>query len=62
MQHPLECNTFQIHTSLSLDTHKMVNEQDMEKALAELESSKKPNYTVTAKKYKLVLSTLIRHT
>ena len=60
MQHPLECNTFQIHTSLSLDTHKMVNEQDMEKALAELESSEEPNYTATAKKYKLVPSTLIR--
>ena len=38
----------------------MVNEQDMEKALAELESSEEPNYTATAKKYHLVPSTLIR--
>ena len=45
---------------LSLNTYKMVNEQDMEKALAELESSEEPNYTATAKKYHLVPSTLIR--
>ena len=38
----------------------MVNEEDMQKALAEIESSLDPNYTAIAKKYKLTPSTLIR--
>ena len=48
------------HTSLSLNTDKMVNEEDMKKALAEIESSKDPNYTTIAKKHGLTPSTLIR--
>jgi Tc5 transposase DNA-binding domain len=48
------------HTSPSLNTHKMVNEQDMQKALAEIESSLKPNYTVIARKHGLTPSTVIR--
>jgi hypothetical protein len=38
----------------------MVNEDDMKKALAEIESSSKPNYTEIAQKHSLVLSTLLR--
>jgi len=38
----------------------MVNEDDMKKALAEIESSSKPNYTEIAQKHGLVLSTLLR--
>ena len=38
----------------------MVNEDDMRKALAEIESSSDPNYTAIAKKHGLVPSTLIR--
>ena len=48
------------HTSPSLNTHKIVNEDDMKKALAEIESSLEPNCTQIAEKYSLVLSTLIR--
>jgi len=60
MQRPLICNTNFRHTSLSLIPHKMVNEQDIQKALAEIESSLDPNYTAIAKKYGLTLSTLIQ--
>jgi hypothetical protein len=38
----------------------MVNEEDMRQALAEIETSKDPNYTTIAKKHKLMPSTLIR--
>jgi hypothetical protein len=38
----------------------MVNEEDMQKALAEIESSLKPNYTAIAIKHHLTPSTLIR--
>jgi hypothetical protein len=37
----------------------MVNEEDMRQALAEIETSKDPNYTIIAKKYKLTPLTLI---
>jgi hypothetical protein len=38
----------------------MVNEEDMKQALAEIESSKDPNYRAIAKKYKLTHTTLLR--
>ena len=38
----------------------MVNEQDIQKALAEIESSLDPNYTAIAKKWGLTPSTVIR--
>jgi hypothetical protein len=53
-------HTLQIHHSLSLNNNKMVNEQDMQKALAEIESSLAPNITEIAKKYKLDRTTLSR--
>jgi hypothetical protein len=53
-------HTLQIHHSLSLNNNKMVNEQDMQKALAEIESSLTPNITEIAKKYKLDRTTLSR--
>ena len=49
------------YTSLSLIAHKMVNEEDIKKALAEIEASKDPNYTAITKKYKLTPSTILRH-
>jgi hypothetical protein len=48
------------HDSLSLNNDKMVNEQDIQKALAEIESSLAPNITEIAKKYNLDRSTLSR--
>jgi hypothetical protein len=47
---------------LSLNTHKMVNEEDMQKALAEIESSEAPDYAAIARKYGLTRSTLSRRT
>ena len=38
----------------------MVNEQDMQQALAKIETSEAPNYAAIARKYKLTLSTLTR--
>jgi hypothetical protein len=38
----------------------MVNEEDIKQALAEIESSKDPNYRAIAKKYKLTYTTLLR--
>jgi hypothetical protein len=38
----------------------MVNEEDIKQALAEIESSKDPNYRAIAKKYKLTHTTLLR--
>jgi hypothetical protein len=51
---------YNFHTSLSLNTHKMVNKEDIKQALAEIESSKDPNYYAIAKKYKLTYTTLLR--
>jgi hypothetical protein len=39
----------------------MVNEDDMKKALAEIESSEAPDYAAIARKYSLTRSTLSRH-
>jgi hypothetical protein len=47
-------------TSLSLNTHKMVNEEDIKAALAEIEMSKDPNYREIARNYKLTYTTLLR--
>jgi hypothetical protein len=49
-----------INHPLSLNTHKMVNEDDMKKALAEIESSEAPDYTIIARKYGLMRSILSR--
>jgi hypothetical protein len=38
----------------------MVNEDDIKKALAEIESSKAPDYAIIARKYSLTRSTLSR--
>jgi len=51
---------FPLNHPLSLNTHKMVNEDDMKKALAEIESSEAPDYTTIARKYSLTRSTLSR--
>jgi hypothetical protein len=49
-----------INYSLSLNTHKMVNEDDIKKALAEIESFKALDYATIARKHKLTRSTLSR--
>jgi hypothetical protein len=51
-----------INHPLSLNTYKMVNEDDIKKALAEIESSKAPDYTIIARKYGLMQSMLSRRT
>ena len=51
-----------INHPLSLNTYKMVNEDDMKKALAEIESSKAPDYAIIARKYELTRSILSRRT
>ena len=48
------------HHSPTSNTHKMAHEDRMRKALAELESYLKPNYSAIARKYDLVRSTLTR--
>jgi hypothetical protein len=60
VHHPLKCNTINFHTSLSLNNHKMVNEEDIKAALAEIESFKDPNYCEIACNYKLTYITLIK--
>jgi hypothetical protein len=62
---PLKCTPrlnahFPINHPLSLNTYKMVNEDNIKKALAETESSKASNYTIIARKYSLMRSTLSR--
>jgi hypothetical protein len=46
---------------LSLNTHKIVNEEDIRKALAEIESSKALDYAAIAREYRLMQSTLSRY-
>jgi hypothetical protein len=53
-------HAFSTHASLSLNTDKMVNAQDIEQALAECDISEAPNYAVIAKKYNLDRTTLSR--
>ena len=48
------------HLLLSSTTDQMVNEQDIQEALADLRTQEKPNFTDTAKKYNIVRSTLTR--
>jgi hypothetical protein len=48
------------YTSPSLNIHKMVNEEDMKQALAEIETSEDLNYRAIAAKYKLTYTTLLR--
>ncbi|KAF4628491.1 hypothetical protein G7Y89_g9665 [Cudoniella acicularis] len=47
-------------TPSTLNTYNMSYEDRMQKALAELESSSKPNYAVTARKYDLERTTLAK--
>jgi hypothetical protein len=50
---------YNFHTLLSLNTYKIVNEEDIKQALAEIESFKDFNYYTIAKKYKLTYTTLL---
>ena len=59
MHHPAKCNNTKSQNSLSLNNHKMVNEEDMKAALAEIELSEDPNYRDIARKYKLTHITLL---
>jgi hemerythrin len=60
VHHPVKCTTTKSHNSLSLNNHKMVNEEDMKAALAEIELSEDPNYREIARKHKLTHTTLLR--
>ncbi len=60
MHHPVKFTSTKSHNSLSLNNHKMVNEEDMKATLAEIELSKDPNYYNIARKYKLTHTTLLQ--
>ena len=48
------------HThTLSLNYHKIVNEEDITNAICDLRLQKEPNYTQAAKKYNLDYTTLM---
>jgi hypothetical protein len=57
---PTQMHASQKNHPLSLNTHKIVNEEDMRKALAEIESSEAPDYAIIARKYGLTRSMLSR--
>jgi hypothetical protein len=44
VHYPAKCTITKSQNSLSLNNHKMVNEEDMKAALTEIELSKDPNY------------------
>jgi hypothetical protein len=50
---------YNFYTSLSLNLYKMVNEEDIKQALAEIKSFKDLNYYAITKKYKLTYTTLL---
>ena len=60
MHVPLKCTPFHTTTSLSLNTIKMVNAQDMEQAVVECTLFEVPNYAEIARKYNLDRTTLSR--
>jgi hypothetical protein len=60
VHHPAKCTTMIFHTSLSLNNYKIVNEEDIKAALAEIEMSKDLNYRKIARNYKLTYTTLLR--
>jgi hypothetical protein len=60
VHHPAKCTTTKSQNSLSLNNHKMVNEEDMKAALAEIELSKDPNYREIARRFNLTHTTLLR--
>jgi hypothetical protein len=51
---------YNFQTSLSLNNYKIVNEEDMKAALAEIEISKDPNYREIARNYKLTYTMLLQ--
>ncbi|PMD21401.1 hypothetical protein NA56DRAFT_658969 [Hyaloscypha hepaticicola] len=59
VHHPAKCTSPKSHNSLSLNNHKMVNEEDIKAALAEIELSEDPNYREIARKFKLTHITLL---
>jgi hypothetical protein len=60
VHHPAKCTTTKSQNSLSLNNHKMVNEEDMKAALAEIELLKDPNYCEIARRFNLTHTTLLR--
>jgi hypothetical protein len=59
VHHPAKCTSPKSHNSLSLNNHKMVNEEDMKAALAEIETLEDLNYCDIACKFKLTYITLL---
>ena len=60
MHHPVKCTSPKSHNTLSLNNHKMVNEEYIKAALAEIELLEDPNYCEIARKFKLTHTTLLR--
>jgi methanogenic corrinoid protein MtbC1 len=52
--------TFPPLTTLSLNSNKMVNEQDIKKAIDALDAQEKPNYSQVAKDFQINRRTLMR--
>jgi hypothetical protein len=61
VHHPAKCTSPKSHNSLSLNNYKMINEEDIKAALAEIETSEDPNYRNIARKFKLIYITLLQH-
>ena len=59
VHHPAKCTSPKSHNSLSLNNHKMVNEEDIKAALAEIKISEDPNYRDIAYKFKLIYIILL---
>jgi hypothetical protein len=62
VHHPAKCTSPKSYNSLSLNNHKIVNEEDIKAALAKIEISEDLNYRDIACKFKLMYITLLRYT
>ena len=59
VHHPAKCTSPKSHNSLSLNNHKIINEEDIKVALAKIKISEDPNYRDIAYKFKLIYIILL---
>ena len=59
MHHPAKCTSPKSYNSLFLNNYKIVNEEDIKAALAEIKTLKDSNYRDIAYKFKLIYITLL---
>jgi len=60
VHHPAKCTSLKLYNSLSLNNHKIINEEDIKVALAEIKTLEDPNYRDIACKFKLIYIILLR--